>query len=37
MHLEEQYASRALRAGASAHITKERASEELVFAIRKIF
>jgi two-component system, NarL family, invasion response regulator UvrY len=36
MHPEEQYASRALRAGASAYITKERASEELVSAIRKV-
>ncbi len=33
---KEQYASRALRAGASAYITKERASEELVSVIRRI-
>ena len=37
MHPEEQYASRALRAGASAYITKERASEELVSAVRRLF
>jgi two-component system, NarL family, invasion response regulator UvrY len=37
MHPEEQYASRALRAGASAYITKERASEELLSAVRKIY
>jgi two-component system, NarL family, invasion response regulator UvrY len=36
MHPEEQYASRALKMGASAYITKERASEELVSAVRKI-
>jgi len=36
MHPEEQYASRALRAGASAYVTKEKASEELVSAIRKV-
>jgi len=35
-HPEEQYASRALKVGASAYITKERASEELVSAVRKI-
>ena len=37
MHPEEQYASRALRAGASAYITKERASEELVSAVRQAY
>ena len=37
MHPEEQYAARALRAGASAYITKERASEELVSAVRKVY
>ena len=36
MHPQEQYASRALKAGASAYITKERASEELVSAVREI-
>ena len=37
MHPQGQYASRALSAGASAYISKERASEELVTAIRRIF
>ncbi len=37
MHPEEQYAARALKAGASAYITKESASEMLVSAIREIF
>jgi len=37
MHPEGQYASRALRAGASAYITKERASEDLVSAVRKVY
>ncbi len=37
MHPQEQYAARALRAGASAYVTKERASEDLVSAVRKIF
>jgi two-component system, NarL family, invasion response regulator UvrY len=36
MHPEEQFAIRSLRAGASGYITKERASEDLVHAIRKI-
>jgi len=36
MHPQEQYASRALKAEASAYITKERASEELVSAVREI-
>jgi two-component system, NarL family, invasion response regulator UvrY len=37
MHPEEQYVSRALKAGASAsYITKERASEDLVSAVREI-
>ena len=35
MHPEEQYAIRALKAGASGYITKESASDELVVAIRK--
>jgi two-component system invasion response regulator UvrY len=36
MHPEEQYAMRALRAGASGYLTKESASEELITAIRKV-
>ncbi len=36
MHPEEQYASRAIKAGASRYMTKESVSEELVIAIRKI-
>ncbi len=36
MHAEEQFAKRALRAGADGYITKERAAEELIKAIRKI-
>jgi DNA-binding NarL/FixJ family response regulator len=36
MHSEEQYAVRALRAGASGYLTKESAAEELVAAIRRI-
>ncbi len=36
MHPEEQYAVRALKAGASGYVTKDTASEELVNAIRKI-
>lgn len=36
MHPEDQYAIRALRAGASGYLTKESASDELVNAIRKI-
>jgi two-component system, NarL family, invasion response regulator UvrY len=35
-HPEEQYASRALKVGASAYITKERASEDLVSAVREL-
>ena len=34
---EEQYAMRALKAGASGYLTKESAPEELVTAIRKVF
>lgn len=37
MHAEEHYAVRALRAGASGYLTKDRAPEELIDAIRKIF
>jgi DNA-binding NarL/FixJ family response regulator len=36
IHSEEQYASRALRAGASGYLTKESAPDELVVAIRKV-
>lgn len=36
MHSEEQYAVRALRAGASGYLTKESAADELVSAIRRI-
>jgi DNA-binding NarL/FixJ family response regulator len=36
MHEEEQYALRAIRAGASGYLTKESATEQLVAAIRKI-
>jgi len=36
MHPEEQYALRALRSGASGYVTKDRAGEELLAAIRKI-
>ena len=36
MHSEEQYAVRAFRAGASGYLTKERAPDELLAAIRKV-
>ncbi len=36
MHEEEQYAVRALRAGASGYLTKESASAQLLSAIRKV-
>jgi len=36
MYGEEQYAVRAIRAGASGYLNKESASEQLVVAIRKI-
>lgn len=36
MHPEEQYALRALKAGAAGYLTKESASEELVNAVRQI-
>lgn len=37
VHSEEHYATRALRAGASGYLTKDRAPRELIKAIRKIF
>jgi len=36
MHEEEQYAVRAIRAGASGYLTKQSASSQLVSAIRKV-
>jgi DNA-binding NarL/FixJ family response regulator len=36
MHPEEQYALRALKAGASGYLTKESAPDELIAAIRKV-
>lgn len=36
MHPEEQYAIRALKAGASGYLTKSNAPDELIAAIRKI-
>jgi two-component system, NarL family, invasion response regulator UvrY len=36
MHSEEQYAVRAVKAGASGYMTKESAADELVAAIRRI-
>ena len=36
MHEEQQYAVRAIKAGASGYLTKEGASEQLVSAIRKV-
>jgi len=36
MHPEEQYATRALKLGASGYLTKESATDELVGAIRKV-
>jgi two-component system invasion response regulator UvrY len=36
MHPEEEYAVRALRAGASGYVTKDSAAEELMEAIRKV-
>ena len=36
MHEEEQYAVRAIRAGASGYLTKESAGTQLVMAIRKV-
>lgn len=36
MYSEEQYAERALKSGASGYITKDKAAEELVEAIKKV-
>jgi DNA-binding NarL/FixJ family response regulator len=36
MHSEQQYAVRAVRAGASGYLTKESAADELVAAIRRV-
>jgi len=36
MHGEQQYAARALKAGASGYLTKDSAAEQLVGAIRKV-
>ncbi|MBI4850536.1 MAG: response regulator transcription factor [Acidobacteria bacterium] len=36
MHAEEQYATRAFKAGASGYLTKESASEQLILAIQKV-
>jgi two-component system, NarL family, invasion response regulator UvrY len=36
LHPEEQYALRALRAGAAAYLTKERAPDELATAIKEV-
>ena len=36
MHAEQQYAVRALKAGASGYLTKDSASAQLVIAIRKV-
>jgi DNA-binding NarL/FixJ family response regulator len=36
MHPEEQYAVRALKAGASGYLTKESAPEEMLLAIQKV-
>lgn len=36
-HAEEEYAVRALKAGASGYVTKEHSSDELISAIRKAY
>ncbi|HET7649979.1 MAG TPA: response regulator transcription factor [Gammaproteobacteria bacterium] len=36
MHSEDQYAVRAIKAGASGYITKESAADQLVAAVRKV-
>ena len=37
MHAEEQYAMRAIKAGASGYMTKDSATDQLVIAIRKVY
>ena len=37
MHAEEQYALRAIKAGASGYLTKDSATDQLVSAIKKIY
>lgn len=37
MHAEEQYALRAIKAGASGYLTKDSAPEQLVIAIKKVY
>ena len=37
MHAEEQYAMRAIKAGASGYITKDAASTQLIPAIKQVF
>lgn len=37
MHPEDQFAVRAIRAGASGYITKETVAEELILAVKQIF
>lgn len=37
MHPEEQYAVRALKAGANGYLTKESASQEMIAAIQKVY
>ncbi|MEX2088320.1 MAG: response regulator transcription factor [Bacteroidota bacterium] len=37
MHPEDQFATRALKAGAAGYLTKESAPEELVRAVRKVY
>ena len=37
MHAEEQYAMRAMRAGASGYLTKDVAAKQLVIGIKKIY
>lgn len=36
MHMEEQFASRVLKAGASGYITKQSMAQELIRAVRKV-
>lgn len=37
VHPEEQYATRALRAGARGYLTKDHSTSELVMAVRKVY